>query len=46
MKLGEVEARIADLEVVRDTVRAAVSAGCDDLLTCSHSPSCPLPLSS
>jgi DNA-binding transcriptional MerR regulator len=46
VKLGEVEARIADLEVVRDTLRAAISAGCDDLLVCSHSPSCPLPISS
>lgn len=43
VKLGEVEARIADLEVVRDTLRAAISAGCDDLVACSHSPSCPLP---
>ncbi|MEV6710464.1 MerR family transcriptional regulator [Lentzea sp. NPDC051208] len=43
VKLGEVEARIADLEVVRDTLRAAISAGCDDLVSCSHSPSCPLP---
>ncbi|WP_245982409.1 hypothetical protein [Lentzea flaviverrucosa] len=42
-KLGEVEARIADLEVVRDTLRAAISAGCDDLVACAHAPSCPLP---
>jgi DNA-binding transcriptional MerR regulator len=43
VKLGEVEAKIADLEVVRDTLRAAISAGCDDLVACSHTPSCPLP---
>lgn len=43
MKLGAVEERIADLEVVRDTLRAAISAGCDDLVACSHSPSCPPP---
>jgi MerR family mercuric resistance operon transcriptional regulator len=43
-KLGEVEARIADLEVVRDTLRAAVAAGCEDLATCADTPSCPLPL--
>ncbi|MFJ8958063.1 MerR family transcriptional regulator [Lentzea sp. NPDC102401] len=43
VKLGEVEARIADLEVVRDTLRAAISAGCDDLMICSHTPACPLP---
>ncbi|MFJ5986865.1 MerR family transcriptional regulator [Lentzea sp. NPDC092896] len=43
VKLGEVEAKIADLAVVRDTLRAAISAGCDDLVACSHTPSCPLP---
>ncbi|WP_439658862.1 MerR family transcriptional regulator [Lentzea sp. HUAS TT2] len=43
VKLGEVEARIEDLVVVRDTLRAAISAGCDDLVACSHTPSCPLP---
>lgn len=43
VKLGEVEARIADLEVVREALRAAISAGCDDLITCSHTPACPLP---
>ncbi|GGM74400.1 heavy metal-responsive transcriptional regulator [Lentzea pudingi] len=46
VKLGEVEARIADLETVRDTLRVAISAGCDDLVVCSHTPSCPLPISS
>ncbi|KOV80181.1 MerR family transcriptional regulator [Nocardia sp. NRRL S-836] len=42
-KLAEVEAKIADLVVVRDTLRAAVTAGCDDLVACSHEPLCPLP---
>jgi MerR family mercuric resistance operon transcriptional regulator len=42
-KLAEVEAEIADLAVVRDTLRAAIAAGCDDLVACSHTPSCPLP---
>ncbi len=42
-KLDEVEAKIADLGVIRDTLRAAVAAGCDDLIACSNSPSCPLP---
>ncbi|MGI5498820.1 MerR family transcriptional regulator [Lentzea sp. CA-135723] len=42
VKLGEVEAKIADLEVVRDTLRAAITAGCDDLVACSHTPACPL----
>jgi MerR family transcriptional regulator, mercuric resistance operon regulatory protein len=42
-KLAEVEARIADLTIVRDTLRAAQDAGCDDLMTCAHTPRCPLP---
>jgi DNA-binding transcriptional MerR regulator len=42
-KLAEVEARIADLATVRDTLRAAVDAGCDDLATCAATPQCPLP---
>ena len=43
-KLADVQARIADLEVVRDTLRAAVDAGCDDLRTCAANDRCPLPL--
>lgn len=43
-KLAEVEAKIADLVVIRDTLRAAVAAGCDDLDTCATTPGCPLPL--
>lgn len=42
-KLAEVEAKLADLAVVADTLRAAVAAGCDDLVACAHSPNCPLP---
>ncbi|HEX6338768.1 MAG TPA: MerR family transcriptional regulator [Jiangellaceae bacterium] len=42
-KLAEVEARIADLEVIRDSLRAALDAGCDDLVECAHTPGCPLP---
>ncbi|WP_433272134.1 MerR family transcriptional regulator [Actinosynnema sp. CS-041913] len=42
-KLADIEARIADLNVVRDTLRNAVDAGCDDLIACSHAPSCPIP---
>ncbi|TDD97113.1 MerR family DNA-binding protein [Jiangella asiatica] len=42
-KLDEIEARIADLTVIRDTLRAAVDAGCRDLHTCAHEPTCPLP---
>jgi MerR family mercuric resistance operon transcriptional regulator len=42
-KLSEVEDRIADLTVIRDTLRSAVAAGCDDLATCAATPDCPLP---
>jgi DNA-binding transcriptional MerR regulator len=42
-KLAEVERKIADLVVIRETLREAVDAGCDDLLTCAGSPGCPLP---
>lgn len=42
-KLAEVEARIADLQVVADTLRAALAAGCADLVSCAATPGCPLP---
>ncbi|MFI7282229.1 MerR family transcriptional regulator [Micromonospora chersina] len=42
-KLVEVEQKLADLTVVRDTLRAAISAGCDDLVACAGSSCCPLP---
>ena len=42
-KLVEVEAKIADLQVIAGTLRAALAAGCDDLITCAGSPQCPLP---
>jgi DNA-binding transcriptional MerR regulator len=42
-KLVEVEQRIADLTVIRDTLRQASDAGCDDLLECADSDCCPLP---
>jgi MerR family mercuric resistance operon transcriptional regulator len=43
MKLAEVEAKIADLNVIADSLRAAVGAGCDDLVTCAGQPCCPIP---
>ncbi|WP_306358464.1 MULTISPECIES: MerR family transcriptional regulator [unclassified Nocardia] len=43
-KLAEVDTALAELTARRDTLRAAVAAGCDDLLVCGESPSCPLPL--
>ncbi|MCO8275919.1 MerR family transcriptional regulator [Actinoplanes sp. TRM 88003] len=42
-KLAEVEARIADLDVIASTLRAAVDAGCDDLVACAGQPCCPIP---
>ncbi|RMI28492.1 MerR family transcriptional regulator [Nocardia stercoris] len=42
-KLAEVDAKLAELTAVRDTLRAALAAGCDDLLACSEIPSCPVP---
>ncbi len=42
-KLVEVERRLADLTAVRDTLRAAVDAGCDDLMSCAEAEDCPLP---
>ena len=42
-KLLEVEQKMADLAVIRDTLRQALAAGCDDLVACADSPCCPLP---
>lgn len=42
-KLAEVEARIADLTVIRATLLAALDAGCEDLVACAGNPCCPLP---
>ncbi|MBF6172292.1 MerR family transcriptional regulator [Nocardia blacklockiae] len=42
-KLTEIDAKLAELTAVRDTLRAALAAGCDDLLTCSTVPDCPVP---
>ena len=43
MKLVEIETRIADLELIRDRLRAVAAAGCDDLLACADKPCCPVP---
>lgn len=42
-KLGEVEAKIADLQVIATSLREAIAVGCDDLVACAHDPACPLP---
>lgn len=43
VKLAEVERKIAELLVIRDTLREAVTAGCDDLVACAEASGCPLP---
>jgi DNA-binding transcriptional MerR regulator len=42
-KLGEVERKIAALEVIRTSLIAARDAGCDDLVQCAESECCPIP---
>ncbi len=42
-KLAEVEQKIADLQVIADSLQQAVDAGCDDLAVCAQLPECPLP---
>ena len=42
-KLTEIEQRIADLTTIRDTLHAALDAGCDDLVECAGTADCPLP---
>jgi DNA-binding transcriptional MerR regulator len=42
-KLTQIEARIHDLTTIRNTLRAALDAGCHDLKTCADSPDCPIP---
>ena len=42
-KIAEVEAKIADLTVMAGTLRAALDAGCADLVECASVPGCPLP---
>jgi DNA-binding transcriptional MerR regulator len=43
VKLAEVQAKIAGLETIASTLRAAVAAGCDDLVACAGRPCCPIP---
>jgi len=42
-KLTEIDTKLAELNAVRDTLREALAAGCDDLLACSENPDCPVP---
>ncbi|MFH5210141.1 MerR family transcriptional regulator [Antrihabitans sp. NCIMB 15449] len=45
VKLVEIDTKLAELTAVRDTLRAALAAGCDDLIVCADSACCPLPFS-
>jgi DNA-binding transcriptional MerR regulator len=42
-KLTEVEERITDLLTIRDNLRAALDAGCADLIECAGNDCCPIP---
>ena len=42
-KLVEIDERIADLGVIRDSLVAARDAGCDDLMQCAEAECCPIP---
>jgi MerR family mercuric resistance operon transcriptional regulator len=44
-KLDEVETKIADLQTIASTLRAAIDAGCDDLVSCAGNSDCPIPFS-
>ena len=42
-KLAEIEAKIGDLQLIKENLMAALDAGCDDLHTCASSDCCPIP---
>ena len=42
-KIAEIDRKIADLGVIRESLVRALDAGCDDLVTCAGSSCCPLP---
>lgn len=42
-KIAEIDRKIADLTVIRESLVRALDAGCDDLVTCAGSSCCPLP---
>ena len=42
-KLTEIDAKLAELASVRNTLHAALQAGCDDLIECSDNRECPVP---
>ncbi len=42
-KIAEIDARISDLQIIRETLALAVAAGCDDLMACATTDCCPIP---
>lgn len=42
-KLAAVDQKLVELTEVRDTLRATLDAGCQNLLVCAETPCCPLP---
>ena len=42
-KIDEIDQKLADLQVIRESLVAARAAGCDDLLECAESDCCPIP---
>ena len=42
-KIAEIDQKITDLGVIRESLVRAIDAGCDDLVTCAGSSCCPLP---
>lgn len=44
-KLAEVETRLTDLTIIRDSLRAIIAAGCEDPIACATSRHCPVPFS-
>lgn len=42
-KITEIDKKIHDLQVIRESLQQAVAAGCDDLISCAESACCPLP---
>ena len=42
-KLDEINEKIADLVVIRDSLISARDAGCDDLIQCAGEACCPIP---
>lgn len=42
-KLADVEQRIADLQLMRESLLDVITAGCTDLRECSCTPGCPVP---